>query len=75
MRIVLSLAIVLTLTACGGGGESNASVQDTLTKRERDSIIGASALPGARTVRGALRVADSAAARSRRIDSIAGTVN
>jgi hypothetical protein len=42
------------------------------TQRERDSVIGASKLPGAGGVRGALRAADSAAARNARRDS-AGT--
>jgi len=43
--------------------------QTERSQRERDSTIGASQLPGAQGVRGALRVADSAAARQARIDS------
>jgi hypothetical protein len=39
------------------------------TQRERDSVIGASKLPGATGVRGALRLSDSADARNARIDS------
>jgi hypothetical protein len=35
----------------------------------RDSVIGASQLPGAQGVRGALRVSDSAASRRAREDS------
>jgi hypothetical protein len=41
------------------------------SERERDSIIGASQLPGARGVRGALGASDSAAARNARLDSMA----
>ena len=41
------------------------------TERERDSIIGASQLPGARGVRGALGASDSADARNARLDSVA----
>jgi hypothetical protein len=41
------------------------------SERERDSILGASRLPGARGVRGALGVSDSAAARNARLDSVA----
>jgi hypothetical protein len=41
------------------------------TERERDSIIGASQLPGARGVRGALGASDSAGARNARLDSVA----
>jgi hypothetical protein len=43
----------------------------TRTERERDSILGASQLPGARGVRGALGASDSAAARNARLDSVA----
>jgi hypothetical protein len=41
------------------------------TERERDSVLGASRLPGARGVRGALGASDSAAARNARLDSVA----
>jgi hypothetical protein len=40
------------------------------TQRERDSVLGASNLPGARGVQGALRAADSAEARNARLDSV-----
>ena len=40
------------------------------TQRERDSVLGASKLPGAQGVRGALRASDSAAARNARLDSV-----
>jgi hypothetical protein len=62
------LAVALLLAAAcssspGGGAKRPA------TERQRDSVIGASKLPGATGVRGALRVQDSAAARNARIDS------
>jgi hypothetical protein len=41
------------------------------SQRARDSAIGASNLPGAQGVRGALRADDSAAARNARLDSVA----
>jgi hypothetical protein len=41
------------------------------SERERDSILGQSALPGATGVRGALRASDSADARNARLDSVA----
>lgn len=66
---VIAVATVVLLTACSGG-EGAASSADTLTRRQRDSIIGASSLPGAGGVRGALRVSDSAAARRAREDSL-----
>jgi hypothetical protein len=59
--------------ACSSGevGSESDMPGDTLTRRERDSLIGESRLPGARGVRGATRIADSAAARMERLDSIA----
>ena len=69
MRIE-TLLLVLTLAACGGGN-GQANRPDTLTRRQRDSVIGASKLPGAQGVRGALQAQDSARARNARLDSIA----
>lgn len=40
------------------------------TERQVDSAIGNSSLPGAQGVKGAMRVADSAAARNARLDSV-----
>lgn len=42
---------------------------DSLTRRERDSIIAGSKLPGAPVVRRALQVSDTLAARAERIDT------
>jgi hypothetical protein len=58
------------LVACGGGGAGGAQRTDTLTRRQRDSAIGASNLPGARGVQRALDAADTAAARRARLDSV-----
>ena len=44
---------------------------DAQGQRARDSVIGASQLPGATGVRAALRVGDSASARRRVEDSVA----
>jgi hypothetical protein len=41
------------------------------SERSRDSALGASKLPGAQGVRGALMASDSAAARNARLDSVA----
>ena len=68
MRLML-MAGLLMLAACGGQG-GDGTPADTLTRRERDSIIGASRLPGSGGVRGALEASDSAAARSARLDSL-----
>ena len=72
-----SLFVLLALaTACGGAGghtsDSTATVdRDTLTRHQKDSILGQSELPGARGVSGALSAQDTNAARQRVIDSIA----
>lgn len=63
--VVISLSI--GLSACGKD-EPQASRE--LTRREKDSILGASQIPGARAVKKALTSADSAAARQARLDSL-----
>ena len=68
MRLaLLGLATLLTLSACRDDG---AARRTPATERERDSVLGASRLPGAQGVSGALRVSDSAASRRMREDSI-----
>jgi hypothetical protein len=53
----------LLIGALGCGTKKTAGTADTLTVRQRDSVLGASQLPGAQGIRGALRASDSAAAR------------
>ena len=69
MRKLILLAGVLALAACRSD-ESPDSRRD-LTKRQADSAIGASRLPGASGVTRAMNAADSAAARNARLDSVA----
>ncbi len=68
MRYGAMLLCVL-FVACGRAQPSRAA-GDTLTVRQRDSVLGASRLPGARGIRGALQAQDSATARNQRADSI-----
>lgn len=58
---------VLLVAACASSDKPAAE----RTERERDSIIGQSALPGASGVEGALGASDSATARNARLDSLA----
>ena len=67
---LLGACAAFGVTGCGRGSGS-AERRDTITQRQRDSAIGASSLPGARGVRGALGVTDSAARRNAQIDSVA----
>ena len=63
---------LLVLTVIGVAGcRPSAPATRATTERERDSAIGASRLPGAQGVRGALRVSASADARRAREDSAA----
>lgn len=75
MRQVAALSsfAVLTLAiACGPKKEAaKAAPRTPEQQRAIDSTIGASNLPGARGVKGALAVSDSAAAKKALLDSIA----
>ena len=65
----------LALVACpdGSGRASRKVPSDTLTTRQRDSVLGETPIPGASGVRKALEIQDSARARNARIDSIGGS--
>jgi hypothetical protein len=64
MPVILAI-LILGLCGC----RDSSSTARPATERERDSAIGATQLPGAQGVRGALRVSDSAAVRRAREDS------
>lgn len=70
----LGLTILLvTVTACGGSdaGSQQAVNRDTLTQRQKDSILARSSIPGASNVGRAMRAADSTSAGAHRVDSVA----
>jgi len=69
MRIMTAGFLVLCIVACGSDETSES--QEPTSQRSRDSAVAASNLPGASGVQGALSVADSAAARRAREDSLA----
>ena len=73
MPRILTLGLLLLLSACGGGqsGSSSGAPGDTLTERQRDSMLAGSRIPGARGVGAAMRVADSTSAGIHRADSVA----
>jgi hypothetical protein len=64
MRVAVLTFLLFGLLGCGTG--KSASRADTLSVRQRDSVLGASQLPGAKGISGALRVSDSAVARRSR---------
>lgn len=74
---VRTTLLLLTMTvsgvigaACSKKEEPPRPPRTSAQQRTIDSTIGASQLPGARGVQGALKVADSAAARQRQLDSV-----
>jgi hypothetical protein len=74
LLLVLLLILLVPLaaaTGCAGGEpDSDPATAEELTRRQRDSIIGESRLPGAGGVRGALEASDAAAARAAALDSV-----
>jgi hypothetical protein len=70
MKIIVVSALIF-LAACGGTSAKSAAETDSLTERQRDSILAQSRIPGASGVGSAMRAADSASARVRATDSVA----
>lgn len=66
--LVVSLGFML---GCGSETSSKTVDRDTLTQRQKDSILANSKIPGARGVGSALRASDSVGAHVQRADSIA----
>lgn len=70
----MKLATLLTLgvIACSGGdaGKTQTVNRDTLSQRQKDSILAQSKIPGARGVGRAMTVADSTSARVRAADTV-----
>ena len=66
----LTLALALLAACSGGKPAKSAAGRDSLTERQRDSILAQSRIPGASGVGRAMRAADSASARVRATDSV-----
>ena len=72
-QIHVLLGVTVLALACGTGDaskQSNAINRDTLTERQRDSVLGQSRIPGASGVAKAMRVADSTSAQVHSTDTI-----
>lgn len=68
---VLFGALSLGCSACtGGNGGRDEAAQDTLTRRQKDSIISTLPVPGAGAVGKALEASDAARARAEQHDTI-----
>ena len=66
---ILTLAL-LAGGACGSGSGNTQAAADTLTRAQKDNIIGNLPVPGASGVRGALSAVERAKARAEQHDTI-----
>ena len=72
MKSILWVVSLCCITACGGSDKSSQTVdRDTLTERQKDSILANSKIPNARAVGRAMNAADSTNAGILRADSVA----
>ena len=69
--IIRVLPLLCVALACGSGKSDQTVNRDTLTERQKDSILAHSRIPGARAVGNAMNAADSASKRATRADSVA----
>ena len=68
--VAASCGAVLVIVACGGAGGSRNAAGDTLSERQRDSILAKSRIPGASAVGRAMTAADSTSARVQASDTV-----
>jgi len=72
MKSILWVVSLCCITACGGSDKSSQTVdRDSLTERQKDSILANSKIPNARAVGRAMNAADSMSARIRSSDTVA----
>ena len=70
MKFLGAVVCLVLATGCGSG-KSDQTARDTLTERQKDSILANSKIPNARAVGSAMRAADSTSARAVQADSVA----
>jgi hypothetical protein len=72
MKSIFRVVPICLIVACGGADKSSQTVNsDTLTQRQKDSILANSKIPNARAVGRAMNAADSMSARIRASDTVA----
>ena len=69
-RGLIVAAVLLGVWACGSSAGGTQSAADTLTRRQKDSLIATMPIPGASGVGRALDAVDQAAARAAAHDTI-----
>ena len=71
-RLALAALIVIAAAACGSPPSEEArTAVDTLTRRQKDSLVSTMPVPGASRIRDAQRAADAQRERNALLDSIA----
>ena len=72
MKSILWVVPICLIAACGSSDKSSQTVnRDTLTERQKDSMLAGSKIPGARAVGRAMTAADSMSARVHQSDTVA----
>lgn len=69
-RLLLVAAAMLGVWACGESARTDEAQQDTLTRRQRDSVISEMPIPGASGVGAARRASDRMNERAEQHDTI-----
>jgi hypothetical protein len=69
-RVLVAAVAVLSVWACGQSAGDAQTAVDTLTRRQKDSLISEMPLPGAGAVGRALDAQDRARERAEALDSI-----
>jgi hypothetical protein len=69
-RTVAVAAALAILAGCSSKPQQAANNRDTMTRRQKDSVLAQSGIPGAAGVGMALKVADSVKAKQAAADSI-----
>jgi len=68
-KFFIILLCAIFIAGCSGG-TSNKKPRKKLTKRERDSVLSKSRLPGAKVVGKAISISDTASSRAKRLDDL-----
>ena len=69
MKRALGVVALLIIAACSNTPQQAANDRDTMTRRQKDSVLAQSGLPGAAGVGMALKTADSLKAKQAALDS------
>jgi len=69
-RLILVAVAVLGVWACGESAGDAQTATDTLTRRQKDSLLSTVPFPGASKIGDAQKAADRLNERTRQIDSI-----